>query len=688
MTSPLIHSLGTASLTLGSTAVTGTGTAWAINAVAGGMFSAGGVSVPIASVEDDTSLTLAYAWPGETVEDAAYAIVLATARAADTVWATRRWTQVVGNGLLSAIQPDAAGTAEDRDALDPPLENGKWFALCENDSDEIVLQLKVPEGWRSFTTRGLPGLDGPGITWRGAWAAGEYAALDAVENDGSAYVANTTTTEEPPHADWDLLAAAGAPGGPGDPGDPGAPGADGVSFIWRGAYNGGSAYAADDVVSDQDSSWIALQATTGNAPPSLPTTSNAYWELMAAKGADGAGSGSVTSVAMTVPTGFSVSGSPITGAGTFAVNYAGGYQGYTSAEATKLGHLTVTQAVDLDAIETRVNALDAAVVLMGSWDASAGTFPGSGTAQAGASYIVSVAGTVDGIAFAVNDRVLAITDNASTSTYAANWLKLDYTDQVLSVAGKTGAVTLAQADISGLTTASSPQFAGLNLGHASDTPITRVSAGVAAIDGHNILTANLASTAGLGFVIDEDDMASDSASKVPTQQSVKAYVDANAGGGSDWTELAPVATTSGTSFDWTSLPAGINEVEMWFIAGVNTNGTSPIIVQIGTGGSPATSGYVGGGGLAGAGVFTPSTAGFPFGRSASSHSFTGRLTLKKRSDNNVWVASHAGQIDTSGVGGAGGGTVTLAGSMDIIRVRPANGTDTFNAGAIQVRYRS
>lgn len=110
---------------------------------------------------------------------------------------------------------------------------------------------------------------------------------------------------------------------------------------------------------------------------------------------------------------------------------------------TKLDFLTVTQAVDLDAIEARVNALDAAVVLKGAWAANAGTFPGSGTAQAGDSYIVSVAGTVGGIAFAVNDRVLAIVDNASTSTYANNWLKLDYTDQVLSVNGLTGAVDLS-----------------------------------------------------------------------------------------------------------------------------------------------------------------------------------------------------------------------------------------------------
>jgi multidrug efflux pump subunit AcrA (membrane-fusion protein) len=39
------------------------------------------------------------------------------------------------------------------------------------------------------------------------------------------------------------------------------------------------------------------------------------------------------------------------------------------------------------------------------------------------------------------------------------------------------------------------------------------------------------STVDMQFVIDEDNMSSNSATKIPTQQSVKAYVDANAGGG-------------------------------------------------------------------------------------------------------------------------------------------------------------
>jgi hypothetical protein len=116
---------------------------------------------------------------------------------------------------------------------------------------------------------------------------------------------------------------------------------------------------------------------------------------------------------------------------------------YPSADAIKVGHLTVTQAVDLDTIESRVNELDASVILKGAWDASVGTFPGGGTAQAGHSYVVSVGGTVGGVEFTANDRIVAITDNASTSVYASNWLKLDYTDAVLSVDGNTGAVDLS-----------------------------------------------------------------------------------------------------------------------------------------------------------------------------------------------------------------------------------------------------
>ncbi len=130
---------------------------------------------------------------------------------------------------------------------------------------------------------------------------------------------------------------------------------------------------------------------------------------------------------------------------------------YKQFSDTKLSYISVTQAVDLDAIESRVNELDAAVILKGSWDASTGVFPGAGVAQAGWAYINSFATEVviDGIAFNQFDRIVALADNASTTVYATNWLIEDYTDRVLSVQGATGAVELG-AVINGATEKTTP----------------------------------------------------------------------------------------------------------------------------------------------------------------------------------------------------------------------------------------
>lgn len=50
-------------------------------------------------------------------------------------------------------------------------------------------------------------------------------------------------------------------------------------------------------------------------------------------------------------------------------------------------------------------------------------------------------------------------------------------------------------------------------------------------------------------LVDEDDMASNSATKVPSQQSVKAYVDANAGGASSLDDLSDVGTSGASDGD-------------------------------------------------------------------------------------------------------------------------------------------
>ncbi|WP_051960487.1 hypothetical protein [Devosia riboflavina] len=66
----------------------------------------------------------------------------------------------------------------------------------------------------------------------------------------------------------------------------------GEGFVYvPGGYDDEFAYGKGYVINEAGSAWITLQPTTGNAPPTLPTTSNAYWELLVQKGQDGTGTG-------------------------------------------------------------------------------------------------------------------------------------------------------------------------------------------------------------------------------------------------------------------------------------------------------------------------------------------------------------------------------------------------------------
>jgi len=112
-----------------------------------------------------------------------------------------------------------------------------------------------------------------------------------------------------------------------------------------------------------------------------------------------------------------------------------------AADGTKLDYISVTQAVDLDQLETDIAALANGMVYKGDWDASSGSFPGSGGAQTGWFYYVSTGGTVDGVSFSAGDNIVATTDNASASTYSGNWSKHDQTDAVSAVVGLTGSVS-------------------------------------------------------------------------------------------------------------------------------------------------------------------------------------------------------------------------------------------------------
>ena len=149
-----------------------------------------------------------------------------------------------------------------------------------------------------------------------------------------------------------------------------------------------------------------------------------------------------------------------------------------------------------------------------------------------------------------------------------------------------------------------------------------------------------------------------------------------------------VASTSGTSIDFTSIPSWVKRITV-MLNGVSTSGTSYWLVQIGAGsvttsGYASQSGYAGGTNVAGG---ASSTAGFiiPSGNSVNLVSGHTVLTLL---GGNLWVASVClGQNSSTAMYGiVGGGSVTLSGTLDRVRITTVNGTDTFDAGSINILY--
>ena len=148
-----------------------------------------------------------------------------------------------------------------------------------------------------------------------------------------------------------------------------------------------------------------------------------------------------------------------------------------------------------------------------------------------------------------------------------------------------------------------------------------------------------------------------------------------------------VASTSGTSIDFTSIPSWVKRVTVMF-SGVSTNGTSNIQIQIGAG-SVTTSGYLGGGSIsnnANQTVAANFTTGFGVAVGLSSAAIIHGIAQICLFNSNSWaMSSSIGRSDAT-VAGSSGGAVSLSGTLDRIRITTVNGTDTFDAGSINILY--
>ena len=146
-----------------------------------------------------------------------------------------------------------------------------------------------------------------------------------------------------------------------------------------------------------------------------------------------------------------------------------------------------------------------------------------------------------------------------------------------------------------------------------------------------------------------------------------------------------VASTSGTSIDFTGIPSWVKRITMMF-NGVSTNGSSNYLLQIGSGSVEAT-GYLGAAGTNdGSGVGASNyTTGFGIRYAASTQLVSGHFVLTLLGSN-LWVASgnFASSSNTNVCTSAG--NKTTAGTLDRVRITTVNGTDTFDAGSINIMY--
>ena len=146
-----------------------------------------------------------------------------------------------------------------------------------------------------------------------------------------------------------------------------------------------------------------------------------------------------------------------------------------------------------------------------------------------------------------------------------------------------------------------------------------------------------------------------------------------------------VASTSGTAIDFTGIPSWVKRVTVMF-QGVSTNGTSSHSFLLGTSGGFVTSGYLGSSGYFGG---TPASTNL----STSFVSYSDLASDLKSGiivftliGSNTWACAGQFAFHARAFTQTTTGHVSLSGTLDRIRITTANGTDTFDAGTINLLW--
>jgi hypothetical protein len=251
-------------------------------------------------------------------------------------------------------------------------------------------------------------------------------------------------------------------------------------------------------------------------------------------------------------------------------------------------------------------------------------------------------------------------------------------DNTFSILANTGAVIFSANLASGITT----QVANGSITNAKLAgSITGDKITVGTLAG-NVFTANTITGDKIGqSAISSNNIVSVDGSTVTSASITPAKLS------QPFTSGTNVASTSGTSIDFTSIPSWVKRVTVMF-NGISTNGTSIIQFQLGAG-SFTTSGYAGAGGnfnnSNNTGVANGSTGFYMLNAGNATNVYYGQAIFTTLGSN-IWIVSGVYGVSTATNVVVFGGGITLGGTLDRVRITTVNGTDTFDAGSINILY--
>jgi hypothetical protein len=150
-------------------------------------------------------------------------------------------------------------------------------------------------------------------------------------------------------------------------------------------------------------------------------------------------------------------------------------------------------------------------------------------------------------------------------------------------------------------------------------------------------------------------------------------------------------TASGTSVDFTGIPSYAKRITVMF-NGASTNGSSGIIARLGTSGGVVSSGYTTVVSIIAAASNTTrlskASSSFPLvWADAASYLLYGNIVFTNLTGN-TWTGTglfyqdQGGPTDAHSIQVAG--AIALSGTLDRVRITTVNGTDTFDAGTINI----